>query len=146
MGMSQMQLRSPAQPSPKRFFGGPLSPSSVKHTYSAKEQMAATELTSIAEECSTVAKALQQPLSVAHPRPTPIETYNSQRNNRKLSRKLETELLEDLGSPDALYFGKRSRRTYGHTSRTSSISVEPLFLNLKTSSRIQKVQDEDMSA
>ena len=145
MGTAQTQHLSPVQSSPKRYSGGPLSPNAIKRSYSSKEQMAAMELASIKEERSPISKAFQQSLSVAHPRPTPIDTLSTQNDNsRKLSRKSETEVFEDLASPDALYFGKRSRRTYGHASRTS-ISVEPSFLNLKTSSRIQRVQDAEMS-
>jgi len=96
-----------------------------------------------AEERPSNSKTTQHSLSVAHPRPHAIDTTQDRVCSSKVARKSEVD-PEDLASPDALYFGKRSRRTYGHTSRRS-IAIEPLFMNLKTSSRIQKVQDEDMS-
>lgn len=141
--MAQMQLRSPAQPSP-RTNGGPLSPSTVgyENTFSG-DRRAQKESATLAGEQTSASKGLYQPLSVTHPRPQPINTSRCDAQAYKTGRRPDTE-AEDLVSPDALYFGKRSRRTYGGHATRRSIAVEPSFFNLKTSSRIQKVQDEEM--
>ncbi|KAK9894055.1 hypothetical protein P389DRAFT_212584 [Cystobasidium minutum MCA 4210] len=145
--LAQMHVRSPVED--LRPSMGPLSPRSHSSNSNTSRQsdnavfQRGSAATMVKQEgSSTAATCARGPLSVAHPRPCPIDTSRRGSGSAKAARKPESD-LEDLASPDALYFGKRSRRTYGHNVARGR-NPEPTFTNLKTSARMQKVQDEDM--
>lgn len=160
LSVAQKHIRSPVQLADRRTSGGPLSPRwsgtlNPKSPQLSEKTFHSIALSAPAEERHfdntykySHSRATKDPLSVAHPRPCPIETGRStdRSNQDKLTRKMrESDMdLEEVGSPDALYFAKRSRRSYAYTNR-SRRQVEPCVTSLKTSSRIQKVEDEDMS-
>lgn len=144
-----MHIRSPVQTTNQQSSMDPLS--SRSNTYGSYHKCESdnavlrngTKATS-QKNGSCSGSSERGSLSVAHPRPCPIETGRQGPLPVKVARKSDSD-LEDLASPDALYFGKRSRRTYGHIVTSRGRNTEPSFTNLKTSARMQRVEDEDMS-
>lgn len=143
---TQTYMSSPVQVSPKRPSAGPSF--SATATYGDRqfgESMKSNGLAPIGEERYSGRSPTIKPLSVTHPRPLSIDINRCSALSPKLARKPERE-LEDYGSPDALYFGKRNRRMLGQAYRRPSAAVEPSFPNLKTSSPMMKVRDNDFAA
>lgn len=139
-----MQLRSPAETSPRGPRRAPFSPKGVNYGNGSSEGRFGESAFAGGSQQFASPKTSHQSLSVTHPRPRPVKTDQCDAPSHKMSRRPDKD-AENLASPDALYFGKRSRRTYGMHASRRTIAVEPSFLNLKTSSRIQKVEDEEMS-